>query len=828
MENKKPIAIMIALLVLQGQSVQPAQALLQAIETGNKTEALRIYNANPGFASNTNIKNKLTAKFPDFFSPVIVRTATAGGTGSGGGPVLGPTDVTLNVVTDMDTAIKQGVASAVAMFNSFSGVVTPGSTAQQTLDTTYMPRIAAAFGLTATYNGKGRPLFVLPSTPNPGGLVPPPPPPSGLVPPPPPPGPGVPPPPPPMPVGPVPFPPVGGTPPPPPPGAPILMPTLADPEVIKQNKKLLEYIALYDQKTSTKHIGSLISDFANILTEMRGGAVLKPVQTLSLLSTIITKNPGSKLSPTQITGLLMTMKRLSDELAKITRCALYIPQTDPKTNVTTTVLQDLSLLENEATYQGLQTSLEPWITNFIATSDTTILNSSMKQPKSAATLATELKNNLTKFFVLFKKARHSFLECAYISSINEILARDRTLQIPFLALQNLKDLAIVADRNAVGDMQILYATVMNDTSLTRAQQEAQLKATDAMLTAPTSDAAKAITAFKKALDDYTSPLTQKVVDLKKALGISPSGTVGISEIKENLTTPITDIVSFLEEFQTLYDEANMKVTAAPTSSGPTPVTSMCILPPIPDKMFNAVDKIESAVIGQDPITGAFPGTPNDSVLIYTGSVSPFIIEKSIEVSAPFIGPESKDSTIKCKIGILKDGYDVPPPAVPTKVPSMYDVFDVKKTSGATNALANSTFGYDIYLWGPELSAAPIPITTDSQRINAAYTINKHRLYVASYKKTPTAPDSEREYGIRFNSSCLVGGNKTNTRLYKLYSYNGNNYSYSQKTGSTFTKVVPEYEPVPSPTKGKLTYIEQQYNALLEAFRKKFKRTKPTP
>ncbi len=800
-KKQKPILILLAFLALR-QTSGSLNQLDGAFKSGNQVLALQIYQNNQAFFdARPGQKKVLADKFPGIFNVAA--------SSSRGGPTLTQTQVIVDVKNTLDADVTGGnAAQTAADFNFFANTVQPGSTAETTLNS-FIITIQSTFPSLILSRATGKPQFSMSGA----AILPPPAPvtPMGVTPPPPPlpPVPGilgglVPPPPPPMPGGPF------GPPPPPPP--PLMMPSgPVEPGIKKKKTELEKLQAAYVKKLS-------------------GGLDSKIRDHIIIASKVIPKNINNCL--TALTDALTTLAVPGQDLSSITTQITYnttmladvpVPPTafdSSKTRV------PFIFSETDPLCTQLQAPLTTWVDAFITSAGT-----DADKIKKAQDLKNQI-NQLITIIVKFKKAYPplAFINDAGNKNLTTVLnAAYPTLVAGFADLETKYVAATEAFNNAVTELA-RESAALTTTNQTISDDDliAACAPIDKRLTESGSVIATTFDLFDKAIKNYVSPMDTAVTPLIEVIqnrSATSSSTIpnALSKLKEGFlttlfNTPLETLTEYFKTFATNY-------AAAPIIT-PTTVVG-CALPKINPGFWLPKEQREIYVVGQDQATGLFPAPTvppshvTDSILVYDRSDSPFIVASDIVPTKPLIAidttPQQQSGLIetglKCKIGILKDGYEAPPTAV-RKLGAWAEWIGLSTSSD--KPLANITDGYDLYLWAPALDDAIGTSTED-------YKANLHRVYCANVQVKKDKKDFFADT-IRFNDRCLPSGPERikNTRLYKLYSY---------KAGDTTKNAVGN--PVAHTAYGYVnindtsTYAEKLYNRALKMFEAKFQRTTPT-
>jgi hypothetical protein len=802
--------------IMQGSDTAAAKAFYDS------PDGQALLKTNPGYNS------QLLQKFPSIFD--VVRTVTTPG---GGGGLLNPTDVTVNVLSTMRDAITKGAASAVAVFNTFSESVTPGSTAQESLDT-FIPTIQSSFPLvTLTYNANNRPLFALPSS----GITPPPPPPpgtSGLTPPPPPPGFGPPP------------------PPPPPPGfgpAPIVVKPYDDlytkkfDEFEKIKKSLLEknkvtcpavFLDLSNgscNDTWTKFAdniakGSLTSVFENNIKPFLEG--LKKV--------VLAFPLGYNITP--ITEQIDIMITCCSQFPHGVKQADVEPQFFPydtlpvitdyehKTPVNPTALQEI-LAKTEARYRQVQTAgktpealpkikseidnattvivvavhynfplfeseTKNWLHALVASAPTTRVNYYSDIPNN---IALKLQTGIVTFFKLFKTASDLYILSAQMNRASKA-GGDATEKVQLTQLLGDKDalaLAFAKIRDQFGDtIDLMEATGNTDKEI-----EDALQAIDktAFAATPPAQIISDLKVFKKNVAAFKTTLAQIVDGLGELVKKTTDGAkkVGISY----LTSALQEQELLCQGFEEKYNASLIPEDPAPVGAKPT-YSCELLYPSFQNMSSNpnlsrARELNERYTLGQEgKLTGEFDPT---SLETFDSPISPFFVSMIINPTKPFFEPAEKIRAgtpfAEVYIGILKSDYKT----ILTTGTVDRGTWEQFRKGKKMQPLQNTTNGYDLYVWGPEFSTAWVTDPTKEKSINL------HRIYF-----TQTETDDKKmgisEYFLRVNLNCLCKDATKNTRLYKFFSFNPATYTKGNLRGA--------YKGLNAPT----NYMEVIYNNLV--------------
>ena len=346
----------------------------------------------------------------------------------------------------------------------------------------------------------------------------------------------------------------------------------------------------------------------------------------------------------------------------------------------------------------------------------------------------------------------------------------------------------------------------------------------------------ALDAYEKTLTGTTSPVKKSLAAYKKQVA-DIVGRINKVSFKQSYgsaekDTSFDSILMYLADFPAAYAVAR----------GVLNTNTVCVLKALEGKS-QAKETPLSYVIDQDPTTGLFG--PNSTIL-YDRPQSPFIVELKADLSLPLVLPKESSGTKNAVIGILRVDYDAPPdPTIFDLGPwAPYAPNDLK-----SEAIMNSTGGYDVYLWAPNLAEAP---ATDPD----ASFINLRRLYVASAQELETS--LQRTELIRFNTQCIrkpgapvvtpptpppsagaAGGPTppppppapglmiplpnpllTNTCLYKIYSYNSSNFGSKQFQFLEYAGTKKVSYP--------FSYLDKQYMTLLKKLEKTLGYLGPKP
>lgn len=459
----------------------------------------------------------------------------------------------------------------------------------------------------------------------------------------------------------------------------------------------------------------------------------------------------------------------------------------------------------------LKALIKPWLDAFIAQSSPTVLNSDSPAPQ---VVAQELETQLNTFFTLFTKVKKLYAVMAYLNDAPRLLIKDTDSQAALLKLKAEKDAALEAYSEAavaLGELvHVMEAeSVLNPVS--DADRDKRLKDLDTALSARDSVLTLAVKAFEDDLAVYSSPLAKKISTLQ-LLGIEDNKSMG-----ELYAKPLSTLVDFFKEFSQYYEKAcEVEDDQATDGSGSDPVCKLPIID-IKNLQFTAKETNIELVIGQNTNTGFFE---QDSILVYdtqpinASDPGPFIVFESVSLSKPGVGPLSPiPGLTSCKVGILKKGYDSPPPKKNWSA-GIWEIFNPSKKS-ANQPFDNGKGGYDLYLWAPQTSKALVGAKD-------AAAINLSRVYAAKVEDVKGSKPTDYKNTIRFNNSCLFTPPTKDskgvdlfqmTRLYKLYSYDKmKNLKIVQK-GLKQEKTPIEFGLLVKNANDQ-TYMEQLYNKLL--------------
>jgi hypothetical protein len=817
MKNNKPILLLIALLTVHNQSIKGAvSAINAAIASGNQAQALAVYQQYQSFFDQRpGQKNRIEAAFPGIFSPVVVRTVTVPGTG-GGGPALGPSDVTVNVVSTMDDAITKGAASAVSVFNAFSETVTPGSTAQQSLDT-FVSRIQAAFGLAVTYNAAGRPLFTLPSS----GITPPPPPPSsGTVPPPPSSG-TVPPPP----------PPPGGTvppPPPPPPGGPAPAKAYEDlyskkiDEFEKIKKSLLEKNKVtcpttfldnttqncadtWTKFTASIAKGALTGFFENdikdflislkaVVTAFPAGYNIAPIITqIDIMIVCCSQFPhGTKetdvepqffpydtlpvitdythTTPVNMTALQMTLAKIEAQFARVDAVG-KTPELLPKLQAEIDNAKEVMKVASQYDFPLFETETTNWLNELVKSAPTTPLNYYSDSP---ANIAKTLQTSILAFFTNFKTGCDLYILSAQMTQTSKAggNATEKAQFAQLLTEQDALAIEFTKVRNQFGDT----IDTMEGNGSSNQDIENALQAIDKASFATGSPLVKNLATFKKNVQGFVTTLAQIVNKLGEIIKKATDGKkrFGISYLRSAIESESL----VCSQFEKKYNDS--LVPEDPDPTGPKPTYTCKLLYPSFQQMAKNPDLSrahelnEMYSLGQErTANGIFDPT---SIETFDSKISPFFVSMILNPTVPYFEPAEKlkngSAMVEVYIGILRSDYKT----ILTTATVDRGTWEQFRKGKKIQPLKNATNGYDLYVWGPEFATAWVTDPTKERDINL------HRIYFTQ-TETSDRKMGINEYLLRVNLNCLCKDRTKNTQLYKFFSFDLTKYKKGNATGA---------------------------------------------
>ncbi len=802
-----PRYLLLVTFLIQGTAHGAMSQFQNILRSGNQDAMRAFIQANSTFG-NTGYITKIRqqagwANFDPNPAPVPAAPTKGGGAAGtgGGGPVLPPGTVGVNVIKMIQDAIRKGPQATVDVFNLLATTV--GAADLNTLKG-FLSTIQYAYAGTIVSYATGLPQITIPGTtattppssgPGGPGIVPPPPPVPGSG------GPGtVPPPPPPFPGGP------GVPPPPPPPGGPGLLPM---PTAKTWESAVAKALESYNGAKASLD-GALPKLEAKDSLALKG-SWMSFRDITQALAVIVQAHPAGYADATQLEALLAQYATVLDTAYKgnVEKPVSNIFNFDPNASQLKTLLNGwLTALEKEQAVGSqrakkvldLQRNCKALLT-YLPVMINTYNQYVEFKGGAVTTLASQLAANQGKAFM-----------DAYTTAKGELTDEIKTIR---------------GTRPA----------------LTKDAAYARIDAFDKTLTAAGSPLTTALNAYKKE--------EKRVEDLCQKFDLTPTyGVKNTADPTYRDNPPLSTLTTTITEFEADYTSARAL---------PRPVGAICSLKVLADDDApRAKEDLISLVIGQDPVTGIFGHdstinypNPNDPALDYTKVESPFVAEIKADLSLPLILPYDKVNLPQAVIGILRKGYDRP--LDPTQFDwgpwSLYAPSDAQ-----SEGIANTTGGYDLYLWVPALAQAP---TSDPD----ADFINLHRLYVADVQRQESS--LEKSPALRFSYQCLQpittaasptppptpptptgaggpppppppppvpmpGGAATgksprlgqNTRLYKIYSYDKSKFG-----GREFEILATE-----GPTKAPYAfgYLDKQYMNILKALNKKTGSVAPKP
>ena len=271
--------------------------------------------------------------------------------------------------------------------------------------------------------------------------------------------------------------------------------------------------------------------------------------------------------------------------------------------------------------------------------------------------------------------------------------------------------------------------------------------------------------------------------------------------------------SFFSEFTLNYQDALYIAPPAPAAGTPPPACSLS-----KPKKVNQVEEYNVLYpLNQNLTNGSFD---TDSVEVYDKTQDPFIVMIPENASRPLFGEIQTSNRIN--VGFLSADYKQSANAAVIDLGSWEQfragsIKDIPKDNGKG--------GYDIYVWGPQLSEA---WTSD---INEEKRINLGRIYFAQVSPKGRVPD-KASFTIRINDNCFyVKGpdgkpdqnSLKKTRLYKFFSYDSTNYRKTRRVGFNNVSIPSTFTKIDKPT----NYMEIIYNKLLDKLEAKIGRMTPT-
>lgn len=797
------------------QAALDLRKMYSLIADGNESAVRSLYNENsaPAGYGRPAVTDKIRAKWPTFFNAVPA-AASSGGTGTGGGgsgPALTKTQVVIDIASAIQNAMTEAgatAASVAAVFNAFSNQGLTGN-ALATLEG-FKSQILISFGGSFSTGIKGFTQYNPPAGSS-GGLVPPPPPTTGFGPPPPPPPPGAPtltiptiiplapatgtppPPPPPMPgFGPPPPPPLSGMAP-----APLIPPYV--PYVLKAGKALT---------TATKDLGEKLNqkvgDQALYQTALIGITQVlndKIPATLGFIAQVVVWSDStvSNLTPNPVLAGTVT-----DLATKFQALPLGRPHPTPGTTTFPDVLTFNIDPANTSlciyNFSPLQNQLQKWADGWAAKALNTPQNADNPSPQA---VVKSFKRMLNDFFGLCAVAVQLYVAIAKLQNSDAFKPAKEITDLQMVQQQKVNlEIAIANVKTALGTM---ITQGLNAATPVVTLKE-NLKTYDKDECGPSTTLETDLKTFADNISTFTSSRALFVKEYEQIVG-----TIGNS-FSKGVTSKLDSVMADFEDFKLNYvDACYVPPTLTPGSTAPA---CSLIKPKRGDPSTWLADEQNiTLVMDQNPATGEFdPG----AVDVYDKTQSPFTVYLPATGSEPLFSPMKSILGTSLQIGFLKSGYKQ------TVVTATVDLgeWEIFRPGGVSQdaPLNNGHGGYDIYVWGPQLSEA----STVDPVFNAD--VNLHRIYFAQTPLQKGGQVEKSQYVLRVNNNCFFDSTNKKTRLYKFFSYDSTKYKKRVAgktpimTGSNAGKdmkgpieVDSSFQKIDNPQ----NYMEFMYNTLMD-------------
>ena len=797
MIKQKTLFLLFAIFACHEASMYPSAGRLKflSIMSGSDAAAAKaFYDSSEGqtlLTTNPGYKIQMEKRFPTVNQVVITRS---GGGGGGGG--LAPHEGAVDISELMQRAITSGNVQDVAhWFNTLSNQ-RPTGLAFDLLQG-FKERILNGFGgkFTPGLNGLDQynppeailtpPPFIptAPSGPSlPGtvlslpGLVPPPPPPPGLQ------GVGVPPPPPPPPVFMVP----GG------PAAPAYIPLI----VKTHNRYIAANKTLEGKKNKTVSDTKLLQETNLGLAKIFTTSLPEILSSIEKIVTMYPADPSAQLS---------------QDLQSVSVLCKDVHEGKPSHSATLTLPK--IMIYNQTTpnitdyaFTKLQQDLLAWAKNFANSASPIAQNPDNSSPKI---VATGLIDGLNKLFYRFAIAIQLYTLVAQINDANRLLTPTEKVLTDVISKNGE---SIKTEINTVKAALSQRITALLNQSQTATAINAQLTAFDEESCNSASQLGKNITDFEEMVKNYT-PTKYSTLKTYEALIKADN----IESLSKAFANPLGSLEAFFSEFILNYQDA-LYVAPPPPAAGTPPPPCSLEKPKKNDPIYYlAEERNITYTLKQDLNDGSFD---KDSVEVYDKRQEPFIVNIAQTTSQPFYAPKIDLTGVRINIGFLSADY---------KQDATAQVVDLgpweQFRAGSTKRVAkdNGKGGYDIYVWGPELSEAWTTGISEQKNINLS------RIYFAQTPVTKGGSIEKNSYVVRLNNNCFyskIPPIQKRTRLYKFFSYDSAQY---KKTQRVFKNGVPSDEVIDSNfakiDKPK-NYMETIYNNLLDKLEAKIGRTAP--